>query len=108
MQILLGRSGTQEDAKLRPQPLVIEIEEPIALGSAIPRRVQAQLLISLDNGVKVGGAGGVDRKVNLLESPSRGYDEIQAPETHEHARGPSSSMVGHPHPDEVVKMRKGT
>jgi hypothetical protein len=68
--------------------------------------VQLQPLESLDNRVKVGGAGGVDRNVNLLRSPSHGDDEVQAPETHDHARGPSSSVVGHPKPDEVVETHK--
>jgi hypothetical protein len=86
---------------------VIEIKEPVAPGSAIPRGVQAQLLENLNNRVKVGGAGGVDRNVNLLESPSHGDDEVQPPEIHEQGRGPFSGVVGRPHPDEVVETHKG-
>jgi hypothetical protein len=55
---------------------MIKIEEPAAPGGAIPRGVQSQPLESLDNGVKVGGADGVDRDMNLLQSPSRGDDEV--------------------------------
>jgi hypothetical protein len=98
--------GTHEDAELTPQPFIIKIEEPVTLGSATPRGALAQLLESPDNGVKVGGAGGVDRNMNLLESPSRGDDEVKAPVTHESARGPSSGVVGHPQPDEVIETCK--
>jgi hypothetical protein len=44
--------------------------------------------------------------VNRLQPLFHGDDEIQAPETHERARGPSSVVVGHPQPGGINKTHK--
>jgi hypothetical protein len=55
--------------------------------------VQPQPLKSLGNRVKVGGAGGADLNVNLLEPLTCGDDEVQAPKMHDRARGPFSGWL---------------
>jgi hypothetical protein len=75
-QVLLGRLGTQEDTELMPQTHVVKVEGPTNPGGMILRGAQPHPLESLYNGVGVGGAGGVDRNTNLLETPSCGDDEV--------------------------------
>jgi hypothetical protein len=76
VQVLLGRSGTQEDAELMLQTLVVEVEGPTNPGDAILRGAQPHSLERPDNGVEVGGAGGADRSMNLLQSPSYGDNDV--------------------------------
>jgi hypothetical protein len=44
--------------------------------------------------------------VNQLQPSLHGDDEVQAPEPHERARGPSSGVVGHPQPGGIDRTRK--
>jgi hypothetical protein len=104
VQVLLGQSGTLEDAELMPEPLVVEIERWAVPGIAILQGMQLQSSEVLNDGVEDGGANGSSWK---LQSSLRGDDDVQTPEmhecawgpsseTHERARGPSSGVVGHP------------
>jgi hypothetical protein len=53
-----------------------------------------------------GGASGSNQNANLLQPSLHGDNEVQAPEVHEHAWGPSSRVVGHPQPGEINEMCK--
>jgi hypothetical protein len=68
-QVLLGQSGTQEDAKLMPQTLVVEVEGTTNPGGAILWGAQLHPLESLNNGAGVGCAGRADR-TGICSSPS--------------------------------------
>jgi hypothetical protein len=78
VQVLLGQLGSQEDAELTPQTLVVEVGGGggVTPGGAILRGTQLHPLKSLDNRVDVGGASGVNQNTNLLPSPSYGDDEV--------------------------------
>jgi hypothetical protein len=57
VQVLLGRSGTQEDMELMPQTRIVEIEGPTNPEDAILQGAQLHSVERLDNGVKVGNNG---------------------------------------------------
>jgi hypothetical protein len=79
MQVLLGRSGTQEGVELSPQPLAIKIEMLAALGGAILQGAQPQPLERLNDGVEVGGARGSDRNGNQLQPSLHGMMKSRLP-----------------------------
>ena len=54
---------------------------------------EAKALQSVGDSVEPARARG---SLDSLQSPVDGDDEVQAPEVHERARGPSSGVVGHP------------
>jgi hypothetical protein len=76
VQVLLGRSGTQEDAELMAESLVVEIERRAVPEVAILQGVQLQSSEVLNYGVEDGGANGSGWNMDLLQFSLCGDDEV--------------------------------
>ena len=85
VQVLLGRSGSQEGIELALWPPVIEAKELVAPMGAGLRCVQLQLLKRLGDRVEAGGVERLDGGRNLHQLSLHRNDEVQVPKTHAHA-----------------------
>jgi len=94
-EIVLSQVSAQECREMMLQMSAVEGVRRRSRRGAWLLITEAQALQHVDGSVDVGGA---HRRLDLLQAPIGGDDDVEAAEAHERAWIPSFGVVGHPKP----------